>query len=337
VTPLTAGARPPNIRSVTSLPLVRVRLKHIDPETFVQRFAPNVTRGGIFLASRDPRPVGALVRFEVALVSGAVMLAGQGRVAWVKPYDAAEPTRAHGMGVQFTELDPATRPMFERLLARKDAAAGKVAPARGSAGSGGVTAPASSSGSGERRVTEGNLGEFDALEDTALRRALDRARAIGSSSDQLDELLSPVEPAPAVTLAEALADLPRYFARGRGSGLFRLPSEVRAGAPASAVPEAASGPPAFPASPTEAQEPPRLASSEGLPRSPEAPSPPEDAAPAREESAAPELVADEATRRLEPLEPGSEPQHPRPHDDDDRADPHGHRDGPINGVPPNGR
>jgi uncharacterized protein (TIGR02266 family) len=305
VTPLTAAPHPPNIRSVTSLPLVRVRLKHIDPETFVQRFAPNVTRGGIFLASRDPRPVGALVRFEVALVSGAVMMAGQGRVAWVKPYDPAEPTRAHGMGVQFTELEPATRPMFERLLARKDAAAGKVAPARGSAGSGAVTAPASSSGSGsvERRVTEGNLGEFDALEDTALRRALDRARAIGGSSpDRLEDLLAPSEPATAVTLQEALADLPRYFVRGRGSGLFRLPPEIK-------------DRPAATTSPSEA------------------PSPPAQAAPAPEESAAPEPVVDETTRRLEPLAPGEEP-HPI---EDPHADPHGRQASPINGVPPNGQ
>ena len=210
---------------MTSLPLVRVRLKHTDAGTFVQRFAANVTRGGIFLASRDPRPVGVLVRFEVTLVDGSVMLAGQGRVAWVKPYDAAEPSRAHGMGVQFTELERGSKAMLDRLLDRKEAT-GKGTGRSAVTGTGAVGGSLSSNASGaipERRVSEGNLTEFDSVEDTALRRALDRARSIGPVPDSLDELLSAAPDSAAPSLEEALADLPRYFARGRGSGLFRLP------------------------------------------------------------------------------------------------------------------
>jgi len=91
---------------------VRLRLKCPDAEDFVQRFAPNVTRGGIFLPTQEARVVGAAIRFEIALVDDSVVFAGEGEVTWVKP---------KGMGVKFTTLDPATAPMLERLLARREA------------------------------------------------------------------------------------------------------------------------------------------------------------------------------------------------------------------------
>ena len=93
---------------------VRLHLKCPDAEDFVERFAPNVTRGGIFLSTRDARDVGRTIRFEIALLDDTVVFAGEGVVAWVKP---------KGMGVKFTTLDPATAPMLERLLDRRKAAA----------------------------------------------------------------------------------------------------------------------------------------------------------------------------------------------------------------------
>jgi uncharacterized protein (TIGR02266 family) len=293
-------------RAVTSLPLVRVRLKHADADTFVQRFAPNVTRGGIFLASRDPRPVGVLVRFEVTLVNGIVMLAGQGRVAWVKPYDPAEPSRAHGMGVQFTELEPTSRVMLDRLLARKDGGSKSAPRPVPSPASGAVASPFASSASGERRVSEGSLTEFDNIEESALRRALDRARILAPSSGSLEELLASPAEQPAAKLDEALADLPRYFARGRGSGLFRLPPEPGQAAnapasPAAAVGVAASATPAVPAltaapeEPTPVGEPTPMPMAESVAAAPEAP------------AAVPEPIPEQATRRFDSGDDDREP------------------------------
>jgi uncharacterized protein (TIGR02266 family) len=216
---------------VAALPLVRVRLKHPDVQTFVERFAPNVTRGGVFLASREPRPVGALIRFEVSLVTGAVVLTGEGRVTWVKPYNASEPARPHGMGVQFTDLDASSRPMLERLLERREASGRKVSSPPPAA------RPAPWQQYAERRSNEPISNEFDSVEDAALRRAADRARVLAGKTDpdQLEALMQAEAEVPA-TLAQALEELPRFLARGRGSGLYRLPPEP---GPNGAHPEAA--------------------------------------------------------------------------------------------------
>ena len=104
---------------MTGTATVRVRLRYSDLDTFVERFAPNVTRGGIFLASRSPRAEGEIFRFEVQLSTGVVALAGEGKVIWVKPYDAAEPQKPHGMGVQFVQIDPGSRETLTRILQAK--------------------------------------------------------------------------------------------------------------------------------------------------------------------------------------------------------------------------
>jgi Tfp pilus assembly protein PilZ len=93
---------------------VRLHLKCPDAEDFVERFAPNVTRGGIFLPMREARVVGETIHFEIALVDDTVVFAGEGVVTWAKP---------KGIGVRFTTLDPDTEPMLERLLRRREAAA----------------------------------------------------------------------------------------------------------------------------------------------------------------------------------------------------------------------
>ena len=89
--------------------LVRIRLRYADLDVFVEKFAPNVTRGGLFLASRNVHPVGALIDFEIQLVGGQVALAGRGKVTWVKEFDASQPSRPYGMGVQFVSIGSASR------------------------------------------------------------------------------------------------------------------------------------------------------------------------------------------------------------------------------------
>ena len=72
---------------------------------------------------------GEVFRFEVQLSTGVVALAGEGKVIWVKPFDAAEPQKPHGMGVQFVQIDPGSRETLTRILQAK------AQPARARAGS----------------------------------------------------------------------------------------------------------------------------------------------------------------------------------------------------------
>jgi molecular chaperone DnaK len=204
---------------------VRIYLRYPDVDTFVARFAPNVTRGGIFLASRKPRPVGEMVRFEVSLAQGPTLLWGTGNVTWVREFNPAEPHRAHGMGVQFTFVEPECRPLLDRLLDKKTAA--RPTPVSG------VPIVAPRPGSGESPAARGPLtspspddpGEW--ADDASVRRASDRARILAGGADDIESLLqrTPDEPA---TLEQALAELPRLVSNRRTTAAITVADDTGA-------------------------------------------------------------------------------------------------------------
>ena len=244
---------------------MRIRLRHSDLDAFVEKFAPNVTRGGVFLATRPPQPVGSLVAFEVQLAGGAVVLSGQGRVIWVREWNPAEPGRPHGIGVQFVQVDDATRPILARILKLKEAAAAAATGVATRTGSSGAIDASTGRPLGSRSGSGGHPGGIDSASgpigpiptspaspvdtgvdlaaefgvDTGTLRALiDRTWMSGvRSDDDLSELLK-AEPVGQVTLAQALGDLPRFLGpqanRRRATGRVRTTEPVPAtGAPAS--------------------------------------------------------------------------------------------------------
>jgi len=211
---------------------IRIRLRYASFDAFIDKFAPNVTRGGVFIASRTPLPIGSAFAFEIQLAGGEVALAGDGKVTWVKAFDAAAPQKPHGMGVQFLRLDNPSRDLLNRILARKAATAAAAPP--------GATAktPMALAGSGAHRVgtngvsqpkvdTSVDLASEFGVDEARLRRAVDR-NWLGAKGavevDELDKLLKP-EPVEPVSVAQALADLPRLLsdsgARRRMSGAVR--------------------------------------------------------------------------------------------------------------------
>lgn len=105
--------------------VLRIRLKHASVDAFIERFSVNISRGGIFIASRTPQPVGTVLRFEFQLSQGTPVVRGEGEVLWVKAFDPEAPTKPHGMGVRFTRIDTESRAVIDRALAWKEAHGGK--------------------------------------------------------------------------------------------------------------------------------------------------------------------------------------------------------------------
>src|SRR2546429_27646 len=99
--------------------VLRIKLKHKDLGSFVEKFAQNISHGGLFLSSKQPKPVGTEVRFELLLANGDPAIKGEGRVAWIKDFDPDEPQAAHGMGIKFTKLIGKSRDVLKRCLAWK--------------------------------------------------------------------------------------------------------------------------------------------------------------------------------------------------------------------------
>jgi uncharacterized protein (TIGR02266 family) len=208
---------------------IRIRLRHASFDAFIEKFAPNLTRGGVFIASRTPLPIGSTFAFEIQLAGGEVVMAGDGKVTWVKAFDPAAPQKAHGMGVQFLRLDNPSRELLNKILAKKAAAAGPGATAKAPMPLGGSGAhKIGTNGVSQPRVdTSVDLASEFGVDEARLRRAVDR-NWVGAKGaveiDELEKLLKP-EPVEPVSVAQALAELPRLLsdpgARRRMSGAVR--------------------------------------------------------------------------------------------------------------------
>jgi uncharacterized protein (TIGR02266 family) len=111
---------------------MRIKLKYPDVETFIQKYAVNISRGGIFIATKTPKPVGTPLKFEFLLANsdaGQSIIRGEGQVQWTREFDPQQPTKAHGMGVRFLRLDDESQAVVDRALAWRAAhSAAKGAP-----------------------------------------------------------------------------------------------------------------------------------------------------------------------------------------------------------------
>jgi molecular chaperone DnaK len=110
-----------------------VRLSYGTLDELVDRFAVNISRGGVFIRTREPKPVGTRLALELRLQGGEVVLRAQGVVRWIQAESAtAQPPTAPGMGIQFTELDAEARALVERMVTlkeRRGVAPGAATPA----------------------------------------------------------------------------------------------------------------------------------------------------------------------------------------------------------------
>lgn len=107
-------------RSAQRVPVaLRIKLRFREVDTFVSKFATNISSSGIFISSRKPRDVGTELRFELRLADNSEVVAGKGRVAWVRDYDPKHPKLPHGMGVEFLSLDAKSQELVDRIVERK--------------------------------------------------------------------------------------------------------------------------------------------------------------------------------------------------------------------------
>ncbi|HSP81829.1 MAG TPA: TIGR02266 family protein, partial [Myxococcaceae bacterium] len=96
------------------LPL-RLRLPYATEEEFIEKYGSNVARGGLFIATRSPKPEGTGLAFELVLANGARLLRGEGMVVKAQGEGAARP----GMTVRFTRLDASSKALIDRIVSRR--------------------------------------------------------------------------------------------------------------------------------------------------------------------------------------------------------------------------
>ena len=98
---------------------LKIKFKSSNLDQFIERYSVDVSRGGIFIRTKEPLPVGTQLRFEFQLQDASSLIAGDGTVVWIREHDPARQGVAPGMGVRFDKLAAESQQVLDRILSEK--------------------------------------------------------------------------------------------------------------------------------------------------------------------------------------------------------------------------
>lgn len=96
----------------------RLRIKLPGFPQFIERHSKNISEGGMFIAMKDPKPVGTTVQFEFVEKEQSTIIKGEGVVKWVRKVDPDQ-KKVPGMGIQFTKLTKESLALIKRIVELK--------------------------------------------------------------------------------------------------------------------------------------------------------------------------------------------------------------------------
>ncbi len=109
---------PEDLRQSPRAPL-RLRVDYERMNSFFADYTKNISKGGTFIKTARPLPIGSRCQFSFTLPALSEPLLLDGEVTWIQPVQEAEASGAEpGMGVKFVFKDAAAQREFEELVER---------------------------------------------------------------------------------------------------------------------------------------------------------------------------------------------------------------------------
>ncbi len=99
-------------RKSPRIPL-KVQVKYKTPNAFLVDYSLNISKGGLFIGTEKPLPVGTSVEFQILFPNTRKPVKGAGEVMWLSAGKSDEPL---GMGVKFNELDAEGMATIEKIF-----------------------------------------------------------------------------------------------------------------------------------------------------------------------------------------------------------------------------
>ena len=92
---------------------LRIRLPFSTEDEFIEKYGQHVARGGIFIATKNAKPEGTPVSFDLILTDGRKLMRGEGMVQKVT---TDEQVGRSGMLVRFERVDARTKALIDRII-----------------------------------------------------------------------------------------------------------------------------------------------------------------------------------------------------------------------------
>jgi hypothetical protein len=108
---------------------IRITRPYTTEDEFIEQELETLSRTSVTLLGAQPRPQGVVLRFELVLSSGHVLMRGEGRVVGFKP-------NAHqglgGLTLRFTRLDSRSKALVDKATAERERRRPSGSPPAGS-------------------------------------------------------------------------------------------------------------------------------------------------------------------------------------------------------------
>jgi uncharacterized protein (TIGR02266 family) len=98
---------------------LRIKFRSESLQQFIERYGVDVSRGGIFIRTREPLPVGTRLKLDFQLVDTAPLFQGDGTVVWIREHDPSRAGVTPGMGVRFDRLSSESQTTLDTILEEK--------------------------------------------------------------------------------------------------------------------------------------------------------------------------------------------------------------------------
>ena len=106
-----------NRRSCARAP-IELKVEYKRMNTFFADYTKNISRGGTFIGTERPLPVGTEFVFALGVPSLPQPLKLRGKVIWINAPADATPANPAGMGIEFQYRDDAERQQKEAAVER---------------------------------------------------------------------------------------------------------------------------------------------------------------------------------------------------------------------------
>lgn len=88
-------------------------------EEFLAEYSLNLSIGGMFIRTDEPREEGSIIYLQFSLTDGSRLIEGMGRVVRTNP--PGVPGRVAGMGIEFLNFDEESTALVEEILSSRQA------------------------------------------------------------------------------------------------------------------------------------------------------------------------------------------------------------------------
>lgn len=97
---------------------IELKVEYKRLNTFFADYTRNISRGGTFIATERPLPIGTEFVFALDLPTLSEPLRLRGRVMWQTTTEEASKANPAGMGIEFQYADDGEREQMERIVER---------------------------------------------------------------------------------------------------------------------------------------------------------------------------------------------------------------------------